>query len=131
SPAAGPITINSSLTSTGTITASALTFFFDGTGTHRDLHSFPTRRSSDLINSGANVTLQDVTLNSQLSTAVDLGMQSLTFNGGTLERKSTRPNSSQLTSSCGVITGEKRTVAAGTMAISSGNEKFLDGGRHL
>src|SRR5437899_5950228 len=31
-------------------------FFFDGSDTHRDLHSFPTRRSSDLSSPGATWT---------------------------------------------------------------------------
>src|SRR5947209_19327071 len=31
--------------------ASSLFFFFSGSAAHRDLHSFPTRRSSDLVHS--------------------------------------------------------------------------------
>src|SRR5271163_4618023 len=70
-------------------------FFFYGSGDHRDLHSFPTRRSSDL---GAR-------LNSSHSPH---GYEAISYERG--DRKSTRLNSSHDQSSYAVFCLKKKTT---------------------
>src|SRR5947208_7436625 len=65
-------------------------FFFQCYGDHRDLHSFPTRRSSDLSRSRPRNAAADSRSTSQGSA----GPKKLQIHLGTRDRKSTRLNSS-------------------------------------
>src|SRR5688500_20081969 len=71
-------------------------FFFHGYGAHRDLHSFPTRRSSDL---GSGET-DFGSMHSERSFS----------RGGRPDRKSTRLNSSHLVISYAVFCLKKKKV---------------------
>src|SRR5437773_8863924 len=72
-------------------------FFFYGSGDHRDLHSFPTRRSSDL----RSWTRLHSRSTSRRSSAPSTGPRSS-------DRKSTRLNSSHITISYAVFCLKKK-----------------------
>src|SRR5690606_42013042 len=93
-------------------------FFFYGPVDHRDLHSFPTRRSSDLwsrTRMGASVSPCAVSACSVISvTCLSVaGMPSFRFNAATgcrvpRDRKSTRLNSSHVKISYAVFCLKKK-----------------------
>jgi hypothetical protein len=146
--AAGSVLDNSSGTLAGTVTAAALSL--GGSITLSGAVSTPTLTVNGSVGlSGAatlgNVTvgnsltitssatlssLQDVTVSGTLSTAVNASMQSLAL-GGTLSGVGTVTVAGLLNWTAGTMTGTGTTVAVGPLAISSNNDKFLDGGRHL
>src|SRR5699024_11575072 len=83
--------------------------FFPGFGVHRDLHSFPTRRSSDLAvldappvknNSEATRTVSSGTVTCACSTAISAQVT---------DRKSTRLNSSHVSISYAVFCLKKKS----------------------
>src|SRR5437773_9404200 len=80
-------------------------FFFQSYGDHRDLHSFPTRRSSDL---DANPCEPSRTAKGQTESAnePEAGRRSATG----LDRKSTRLNSSHITISYAVFCLKKKKI---------------------
>src|SRR5437868_9786076 len=70
---------------------------------HRDLHSFPTRRSSDLIvGSGSDSTLDEVTIDSGTAVTLNTGVP-------LSDRKSTRLNSSHVSTSYAVFCLKKKS----------------------
>src|SRR6516225_1064906 len=79
-------------------------FFFDLSGAHRDLHSFPTRRSSDL----AGVAQIDRAQFHSKRRRHSLDCRELGR-----DRKSTRLNSSHMSSSYAVCCLKKKTLRAG------------------
>src|SRR5437588_7724153 len=96
-------------------------FCFACSGHFRDLHSFPTRRSSDL---GAGYTrVTGGWLNIDGGVTADL----LELDGGT-DGKGTRLNSSHAVKSYGGVSDEKQNIpAATTLTWSGGNWKYLVG----
>src|SRR5437762_6687090 len=71
-----------------------LPFFFKGSSAHRDLHSFPTRRSSDLLHVGVHAPSDALDLHRLGAThplAIDIDRPRATE---LEDRKSTRLNSS-------------------------------------
>src|SRR5438132_6762155 len=79
-------------------------FFFYCDGDHRDLHSFPTRRSSDLA------MIAPVILQAQSQTISGPSLGFVSENGGTAirDRKSTRLNSSHTVISYAVFCLKKK-----------------------
>src|SRR5438034_3801871 len=85
----------------------AIFFFFKGSGDHRHLHSFPTRRSSDLgadvLEVGGHVLFSNGQPNTQLTAGV------LRVKGK--DRKSTRLNSSHTVISYAVFCLKKKIIS--------------------
>src|SRR5947209_17060713 len=79
-------------------------FFFSFSGHHRDLHSFPTRRSSDLTPSHIGTALREQLLGGRLWR--DIGVSAEAFVVG--DRKSTRLNSSHANISYAVFCLKKK-----------------------
>src|SRR5436309_11988006 len=78
-------------------------FFFKLHRLHRDLHSFPTRRSSDLISCvTSTIVMPDVASRSSTLTT------SPTSSGSSADRKSTRLNSSHVKISYAVFCLKKK-----------------------
>src|SRR3712207_8529020 len=89
-----------------------LSFFFLGYGDHRDLHSFPTRRSSDLVEHADNKTLKDLRPREWaglVPLAVLMFVLGLAPYLMTEDRKSTRLNSSHANISYAVFCLKKTT----------------------
>src|SRR5207248_9381826 len=82
-------------------------FFFYCYGDHRDLHSFPTRRSSDLQRSGASRALGRRQMAGLRGHRFEFGA-TLRASGAELDRKSTRLNSSHRTISYAVFCLKKK-----------------------
>src|SRR5438477_9459509 len=76
-------------------------FFFSWSGDHRDLHSFPTRRSSDLISKAVSILQAYPDVVAAFST---------TGGGATTDRKSTRLNSSHMSISYAVFCLKKKKI---------------------
>src|SRR5690242_21571134 len=76
-------------------------FFFQRNGEHRDIHSFPTRRSSDLLERGRVLHLLLRLLPARGVRAVHRHVQ---------DRKSTRLNSSHMSISYAVFCLKKKTT---------------------
>src|SRR5690348_17760252 len=93
-------------------------FFFYRCGAHRDLHSFPTRRSSDLKPFGLERIREQVEA---------MEMESLRFyrHRFDLDRKSTRLNSSHPSISYAVFCLKKKSVGEIGGSLLVGN--FVDG----
>src|SRR5437773_9967124 len=86
-------------------------FFFQRYGAHRDLHSFPTRRSSDLWTWRlAAAPLSPVTESAQTTRGRQPGCAEAT---GAPDRKSTRLNSSHITISYAVFCLKKKNKTNG------------------
>src|SRR5437773_3997213 len=94
----------------------SIVFFLYCSGAHRDLHSFPTRRSSDLnrlyaVPLPAMITALQDTIDSQPATRAggggmgNLSQSSIVF---FVDRKSTRLNSSHITISYAVFCLKKK-----------------------
>src|SRR5438094_4565116 len=84
-----------------------LFFFFQSYGPHRDLHSFPTRRSSDLAGTGGNFHL--VQADGNLPRLIGPVRESIPQIANRPEdRKSTRLNSSHRTISYAVFCLKKK-----------------------
>src|SRR5690348_18458512 len=87
-------------------------FFFQWHGAHRDLHSFPTRRSSDLIAAAQGARQLDAAVADALEPADQEALripQAAHFAVAPLDRKSTRLNSSHPSISYAVFCLKKKT----------------------
>src|SRR5207253_10637443 len=99
---------------------SIVIFFFNGSGDHPDLHSFPTRRSSDLWQSGGkkrnfpDLKLLLETENSNMAQVTrspkqyDVCIIGSGANDADIDRKSTRLNSSHVAISYAVFCLKKK-----------------------
>src|SRR5690606_39518922 len=89
-------------------------FFFYCSGAHRDLHSFPTRRSSDLVNDRGGIILdRTVFYATSGGQPGDTGRMTLADGravdiAATVDRKSTRLNSSHVKISYAVFCLKKK-----------------------
>src|SRR5690242_21606415 len=88
---------------------SLIAFFFYGYGDHRDLHSFPTRRSSDLGDGRYLTDLDPQALSSgNVAAALQFTNYGNFFQGSFKDRKSTRLNSSHMSISYAVFCLKKK-----------------------
>src|SRR5205814_8700112 len=96
----------------------SVSFFFYGSGHVRVLHSFPTRRSSDLVRYFGTPD-QDAALDIEAKHVVHLPAATLINPTGDLDRKSTRLNSSHLGISYAVFCLKKKSADSPRGATSA------------
>src|SRR5437660_7695513 len=106
-------------------------FFFYFYGDHRDLHSFPTRRSSDLLEVKNGNYAQAI---ERLREAVNLDSQAMNYHlllarESRLDRKSTRLNSSHVAISYAVFCLKKKiqnNMFVSTLEKSFNHKAYID-----
>src|SRR5690606_40252190 len=119
---------------TSAMPSAALTtalFFFYGSGDHRDLHSFPTRRSSDLGSSKDSLDLlRDAGVDLTTAAPYDAAFATMEEYLNTLEealsedRKSTRLNSSHVKISYAVFCLKKKKKLKKTKKKKENSAKY-------
>src|SRR5205809_1890442 len=86
--------------------------FFSCYSSHRDLHSFPTRRSSDLIQTSSLSGVSSIDLLGGTDTVDFRGGGTVSLSSTTLDRKSTRLNSSHGYTSYAVFCLQKNSFTS-------------------
>src|SRR5436190_18210448 len=99
-------------------TSNQFTFFFKSSVNHQDLHSFPTRRSSDLTGTVTVVANPNGGFDVLGSHTYTQAFRKATFGVQVADRKSTRLNSSHTVISYAVFCLKKKRAAPSILSSS-------------